>query len=163
MLISWSYLGPFFDGEGTAGLYIYKSYKNPRNIKITPSIQLTCYDEIHVNNIINFLKSECIYASCVHLKNGQVRGLYIGAWGDILKFIDRISSYTIIKFEELTLLKKACKMYNGLNHKRGIWQNRKNVNIFIPISEKLHSLKSGKGQYQRKSSHSFSRNPKMFK
>jgi len=150
MIISWSYLGPFFDGEGTAGLYIYREYRRPQNIKISPKIEIACYKKQHVLNIIQFLKTQNISAN-KRTTHGKIIGLDVNAWDGVLRFVKQIKNYTIIKLEELLLLEKACYIYRNLPAKKCGKSITENMNKFIPIAKKLHDLKSRKGQYRRKS------------
>ena len=153
MKISWIYLGPFFDGEGSVGLYIfdYRGRRKNGELKVVPSIQITCFVKSHVLNLFHFLKGEDI-SSCIRRIKRKVVGIAVRGWEDVLKFIDKIQSFTIIKRKELMLLKRACTIYNGLPlSKYNGKKIKENYKKFIPIARELHNLKGGKGRYNRKS------------
>jgi len=150
MEISWEYLGPYFDGEGCAGLYIW-NYKGRRKkeIKVQPEISIACFNEEHVENIHKYLERQSINSTILRI-HGKIKGLQIGAWNSINLFVDNILPFTIIKNKELTLLTEVIKLYYSLpKHGNGRFVSIK-LNNFIIFAQKLHVLKSGKGQYRRK-------------
>lgn len=136
--IQWSYLGPFFDGEGSVGLYLVNKQKR---IGINPVISIT-NKGIFLSQIKEFLDSENIFS------DQQQMSVRIYHWKDVEKFIDKILPFTILKRKELTLLKQACKIhhkYNSNNNPHSRSSIKDHVGEYAKIALKISSFKGLKG------------------
>jgi hypothetical protein len=101
--MTWAYLGPFFDGEGSVGIYIYKE---PTSFSVNPRLTIGNTFYAVIDSIVHLVEQYGMKSSTKTYH--AVKYFYLDRFGDIKTFIENILPFSFVKRAQLEV------MYRGL-------------------------------------------------
>lgn len=162
--MTFEYIAGYFDGEGCLLFQIKKDYREEKfkgsqisGWYISPSWEVSSYDEIALQKIHSFLITNKIPARKFYVWPSKRRGhtkkacrLCVGTWDGVLEVIKKTSQFSIVKQEQFSLfiqLHSFLKTRDKNKRNKLIWTKRTFIDA-MNIIDKINNLKSKKrGKY----------------
>ena len=106
--MDYSYIAGFFDGEGSAmALTVRRIVSGRVNYRIRPVIKISQGTKEILEEIRDYLEYGSIVGAYGHCYNLQINGSK-----NVIKFVDTVGKYAVLKQQQLKLLKKLAKFQN---------------------------------------------------
>lgn len=131
--ISNAYIAGFFDGEGSAHIITIKRKEKKFPFQLRPHIDISQKDKFILEKIKKYLG----YGKVGKNYFAGAYKYFIVSHNVILRFIDDIGKYTVIKKQQLELLRE---MINIANKKKNVPYVKDELERIIDIRDKLHTL-----------------------